>query len=263
MNNQTRTLLISGGSSGIGQATAEYFVRKGFLVHEISRHGEDRAGIVHIQGDVTRLEDCRRAVDTIIARHKRLDVLICNAGIGISGAIEFTTEEEMRHQMDVNFYGAVHLVQSALPYMRRNRRGRILFVSSLTALFSIPYQSYYSASKSAINAFALSLRNEVASFGIQVACLLPGDVKTGFTEARDKNESGAEVYPHLNRSVSAMERDEIHGQSAERLAKRLYKMATCPYLSAYHYEGWGYRCLVLLNKLLPATLVNYVVRLLY
>jgi len=258
-----KTLLISGGSSGIGQATARLFARNGYRVYEMSRSGVSQEGIVHITGDVTRPADCREAVRQVVEQEGAIDVLICNAGMGISGAIEFCSDEDMHRQMEVNFFGAVHLIQASLPVMRENRHGRILVVSSVASVFSIPFQSFYSASKSAVNAFAAALRNEVAPYGIEVGLLLPGDVKTGFTDSRQKNEAGNELYPRMQKSVATMERDENVGQSADRIAKRLFGLATGRNLSLYNYEGWGYKMLILLEKILPKTFINRVVGKLY
>lgn len=257
------TLLITGGSSGIGLATARLFARRGWQVYEMSRSGTGGDGIVHISADVTRPEDCRRAVGEVLANVPAIDVVICNAGMGISGAAEFASADDMHRQMEVNFFGAVNVVQAVLPSMRERRGGRILMVSSLAATFSIPFQSFYSASKAALNDFALALRNEVRPWGIGVGCLLPGDVQTGFTAARQKSAIGQEIYPAMTRSVATMERDETIGQNPKRLARRLYRMATCRYLPIYNYEGWGYRLLAMLAKMLPATLVNWAVGKMY
>ena len=258
-----RTLLITGGSSGIGQATARLFASRGWRVYEMSRSGVDGEGVVHISADVTRLEDCRRAVEEVLANVPVIDIVICNAGMGISGEAEFTSAEDMHRQMEVNFFGAVNVVQAMLPSMREQRGGRILMVRSLVALFSIPFQAYYSASKAALNSFALALRNEVAPWGIRVACLMPGDVRTGFTAARRKSNIGQEIYPAMQRSVAVMEHSEAVGQSTERIARRLYRMAVCRHLAAVHYEGFRYHVLVTLAKMLPTTLVNWAVGKIY
>ena len=144
-----RTLIITGGSSGIGQAAADLFAAKGYKVYELSRHGEDRAGVTHIDCDVTSPDDCRNAAAKVATEAGKIDVLISNAGMGISGAIEFTDINEAKRQFDVNFFGAVNIAQAVLPYMRNERDGKIIFVSSLAATFPIPYQAFYSASKSA------------------------------------------------------------------------------------------------------------------
>lgn len=256
-------LLISGGSSGIGQATALHFVHKGYRVYEMSRSGSSHDGIVHLTGDVTKKEDCQRAVADVLKQEVGIDLLICNAGMGISGAIEFATDDEMHRQMEVNFFGTVNLIQATLPVMRKVRKGRILIVSSVASVFSIPFQSFYSASKSAVNAMAKALRNEVAPWGIQIGVLHPGDVNTGFTLSRQKSLLGADVYPRMQASVAIMEQDEVQGQSSVRIARRLYMMSRCRFLFLYNYEGWGYRLLVLAEKILPTTLVNCVVGKLY
>lgn len=258
-----KSVLISGGSSGIGLATARHFVHKGFRVYELSRSGVSQEGVIHISGDVTRPEDCLAAVKQVIEQTGSIDVLICNAGMGVSGAVEFSTAEAMHRQMEVNFFGVVNLIQAVLPSMRERRCGRILVVSSVASLFSIPFQSFYSASKSAVNAVVSALRNEMSPYGIQIGMLLPGDVKTGFTSSRSKSTVGDDVYPRMHKAVSTMERDEEHGQSSERIARCLYVLATRRCLTLYNYEGIGYRLLVLLARFLPNTLVNWVVGKLY
>ena len=258
-----QVVLVTGGSSGIGQATASYFAQRGCRVYEMSRHESETTGVEHLQGDVTQPADCQRVVAQIEAAEGRLDVLICNAGMGIAGAVEFTPSDQMHRQMEVNFFGAVNMVQAALPLMRRQHSGRILMVSSLAAYFGIPFQSFYSASKAALCSLAQALRSEVAPFGIQVGCLLPGDVHTGFTSARTKELLGSDIYLRLNQSIASMERDEQNGQSPLRLAHRLYRMATCRHLSLYHYEGFFYHLFALLHKLLPASVENALVKRMY
>ena len=260
---EQRVLLITGGSSGIGQATAQHFAQRGWRVFEMSRHGISTEGVTHLAGDVTSLPDCQQAVDAVVAQAGQLDVLICNAGMGISGSVEFAPDDLMHRQMEVNFFGAVHIIQSVLPHMRSRRQGRILVVSSMAALFGIPFQSFYSASKSALCGMTLALRNEVAPWNIRVGCLLPGDVKTGFTEARIKHQVGEEVYARLEQAISTMERDERGGQSAQRLERRLYRMATSYHLSAYNYEGLNYRLFAFLYKILPTSCLNWIVGKMY
>jgi NAD(P)-dependent dehydrogenase (short-subunit alcohol dehydrogenase family) len=263
-----KVVLISGGSSGIGRAAALCFSQYGYKVYEMSRREPDHAlpgtdPMVHLRGDVTSESDCRRVVQSVIDREQRLDVLICNAGMGIAGSVEFASTEDLQRQMDVNFFGTVRLVQAVLPQMRRQQEGSIILVGSLAGVFPIPYQSFYSASKAAVGSMASALRNEVKSFGIRVSCLLPGDVQTGFTAARRKNPAGAEVYSHMEEAVSAMERDERQGMGVDRVARKLVQIAQCsrPYL--YYTVGWKYRLLLWARKLVPDTLICYVLGRMY
>ncbi len=258
-----KTLVITGGSSGIGEVTARLFAEKGYKVYELSRRGKDNGDIRHVDCDVTDRDICCKAIKTIMDECGKIDLLINNAGMGISGAIEFTDISEAKRQFDVNFFGTVNITQAVLPYMRAAHAGRIIFVSSLAAEFSIPFQGFYSASKSAINSLACALRNEVAPFGISVCCMLPGDVKTNFTSARAKSIAGSDVYTHMNRAVATMEHDEQHGLSSEQIARKILSMATCTKPWIYNTTGMQYHLFVLLNKLMPKTFVNYVVRKIY
>ena len=121
-----KTLVITGGSSGIGLAAAMLFVEKGWRVFELSRHGSSHDGIVHVDCDVTVPESVQAAVTEVLKQTEAIDVLISNAGYGISGAIEFTALEDAKRQMDVNFFGALNIVQAVLPCMRERHNGRIL-----------------------------------------------------------------------------------------------------------------------------------------
>ena len=254
-----KTVVITGGSSGIGKATAELFAERGWQVFEWSRKGQSTDKITHITCDVTKPEQTRAAAKQVLDRTGQIDVLISNAGYGISGAIEFTTTEDAHRQMEVNFFGAVNSVQAVLPSMRERRVGRIIFTGSVAAILNIPYQAFYSASKSAINALALALQNEVREFGIYVSVLMPGDVSTGFTAARKKSEEGSEAYGHIHTAVAEMEKDEQSGMSPRKMAGLLYRIATrrCP--APQYSGGTHYALLCFLERLLPKRLVNWII----
>ena len=254
-----KTVVITGGSSGIGKATAELFAEKGWRVFEWSRSGQSTDKITHVPCDVTKPEETKAAVKQVLAQVDQIDVFISNAGYGISGAVEFTTPEDAHRQMEVNFFGALNSVQAVLPHMRERKAGRIIFTSSVAAILSIPYQSFYSASKAAINALALALQNEVREFGIYVSVLMPGDVSTGFTAARKKSEEGMDAYGHIHNAVATMEKDEQGGMSPRKMAQQLYRIATrrCP--APQYVGGFSYAVLCFLDRLLPKRLVNWIV----
>ena len=253
-----RTLLISGGSSGIGKATVNYFARKGWMVYELSRHGISRENVVHIDCDVTDEPSVADAVSAVLAQTDRLDVVIANAGFGISGTIEFTETEDVRHQFDVNFFGALHLAKAVLPKLREQQGGTIIFTSSVAAILAVPYQAFYSATKAAINAMALALQNEVRDFGIHVSVLMPGDVQTGFTAARNKSAAGEDVYTAAHKAVATMEHDERHGMSAEQMAKCFWRIANKQNPAPQYVGGGSYKVLCFLDRILPKRLVNWI-----
>ena len=258
-----KTVVITGGSSGIGKATAELFAEQGWRVYEWSRSGQSSDKITHIACDVTKPEETKTAAKKVIEEAGQIDVFISNAGFGISGAVEFTSSEDAHRQMEVNFFGALNGVQAVLPYMREKKAGRIIFTSSVAAVLSIPYQSFYSASKAAINALALALQNEVREFGIYVSVLMPGDVSTGFTAARAKSEAGEEVYGNIRKAVSAMEKDEQAGMSPAAMAQCFWHIANkrCP--APQYVGGFTYGIFCFLDRILPKRLVNWIVGKLY
>ena len=253
-----KTLVISGGSSGIGKATASLFAERGWRVFELSRHGVDHDRITHVDCDVCDSESTQKAVEQVLTMTDRIDVVISNAGFGISGAAEFTDIADLEHQMDVNFFGAVRFTQAVLPQLRKQRAGRIIYTSSVAAILAVPYQAFYSASKAAINAMALALANEVRDFGISVSVMMPGDVSTGFTDARRKSMAGEKVYQLAQKAITTMEHDERGGMQPLQMAKLFYHIATCHSPRPQYVGGFGYRVLCFLERLLPKRFVNWI-----
>ena len=253
-----KVLVISGGSSGIGKATASLFAERGWRVFELSRHGVDHDHITHVDCDVCDTVSTQKAIEQVMTLTDHIDVVISNAGFGISGATEFTNIADLEHQMDVNFIGAVRFTQAVLPQLRKQRAGRIIYTSSVAAILAVPYQAFYSASKAAINAMALALANEVREFGISVSVMMPGDVSTGFTDARRKSTAGEEVYHLAQKAISTMEHDERGGMQPLQMAKLFYHIATCHSPRPQYVGGFGYRVLCFLDRLLPKRFVNWI-----
>ena len=202
-------------------------------------------------------------MDEVYAREKHIDVLVCCTGFGISGAVEFTALESAQRQLDVNFFGCVRAIQAATSYLRESK-GHIICISSVGGPLALPFQAFYSCSKAALNALTLALANELRPFGIRVCAVLPGDVRTGFTDAREKNDEGSELYGStIEKSVASMEKDERGGMSPDRIAKKVWSLAGKKHPKPLSTVGLQYKFFLLLNKLLPTRLVNYIVGLLY
>ena len=134
--------VITGGTSGIGKCTAEALAQKGSTVYELSRREEGLPGMFHIPTDVTDPDACQRAIDEVVSQAGRIDVMINNAGFGISGAIEFTPVEQAKRQFDVNFFGMVNMNCAVIPVMRAQRSGRIVNLSSVAGAIPIPFQAF-------------------------------------------------------------------------------------------------------------------------
>jgi NAD(P)-dependent dehydrogenase (short-subunit alcohol dehydrogenase family) len=259
-----KVAVVTGGSSGIGLETAKCLARRGCRVYELSRRDSDVPGIVHISADVSDETSVNAAVNEILRREGRIDILINNAGFGISGAVEFTETADARALMDVNFFGVVNATRAVLGPMREKGGGRILNLSSVAATVPIPFQSYYSVSKAAINSFTMALANEVAPFGISVCAVMPGDIRTGFTRARVKRHEGDDIYGgRIARSVAVMEKDEMEGLPPEKAAEFICRIALKEKVKPLYAIGLKYKFFVWLSGVLPPGLVNKIVGSLY
>lgn len=259
-----KTVLVTGGTGGIGLECCKIFRDNGYRVYSVSRSEENKeSGIIHIKADVTNEDSIKAAVARIIEAEGKLDILINNAGFGISGPIEMTTLEDAKRQLDVNFFGCFICSKAVLPFMRQQKSGVILNVSSVAAEVAIPFQAFYSASKSAVNSLTLCLANEVRDFGITVKAVMPGDVKTGFTAARSKSLLGEDVYKKLKKSVETMERDEENGMSPKDIAKEVFRAATSSSKKPFSSKGLQYKAILWAARLLPRKLSNVIVGKIY
>ncbi|MBE6569676.1 MAG: SDR family oxidoreductase [Ruminococcaceae bacterium] len=259
-----KIVLLTGGSSGIGKAAVQALLDKGCTVYSCSRRPCDLPGVHHIPADVTDTASVTAAAETVMREQGHIDVLINCAGSGISGAVEFTEADQVKWQMDVNFMGTVNMTKAVLPHMREAGGGRIVNISSVAASFPIPFQTYYSASKAAVNAYTCALANEVRPFGITVTAIQPGDIRTGFTAARVKTCTGDDVYNgRISRSVAVMEKDEQNGMDPEIAGRWIAKIALSGSGKPIHTLGFGYKCLCFLQKILPWSLVNRLIGMIY
>ena len=171
-----------------------------------------------------------RLVAEIAEREGRIDVLINNAGMGIGGALELATDEEIDLQMGTNFMGCVNMCRAVLPVMRRQREGKIVNLSSIGGVMGLPYQGFYSASKFAIEGFSEALAAEVKGFGISVSMVEPGDFATGFTASRRNSEAtknDPDYGPIFSRSLGLIEKEENGGLKPEVLAQRIARIVDC------------------------------------
>lgn len=178
-----RTILISGVSSGLGAALAESFVEQGDLVLGLSRREPTHHGVKWRATDISDPKDVMAAIDQLLPDSSRLDVVICNAGVGLIGSIEETSLEAARCVFDVNYFGVVHVLQAVLHKLRKQRSGKILIVGSLAGSVPLPFQAHYAASKAAIESFSFALRTEVSPWGVSVILVEPGDIRTSFDQA--------------------------------------------------------------------------------
>ena len=274
-----KVALITGASSGIGRATAQHLMAKGYHVYGTSRKVEGSFSEGHsdsdpksggfidmIPMDVTCDTSVEIAVKTVLAKEGRIDVLVSNAGTGIAGAIEDTSIDEAKSQFETNFFGSLRVIQAILPIMREQCSGKIIAISSVAGVISIPYQAHYSASKYAMEGLIEALRYEIAAFGIKVCLVEPGDTKTGFTHSRNIAERSIETSPYHDRfqkSLARMEHDEQNGASPDKVAKVIYAMIRKKSPPVRVTVGFQYKAVLFLKRLLPSGVLEKIVGMLY
>lgn len=256
--------VVTGASSGIGLSTAQALVLKGYTVYGLNRREISVEGITFIKTDICDETSVNDSIKKIIETEGKIDLLINNAGGGISGAVEFTQADEAIKLFDLNFFGCVRVCKAVIPYMRKQRAGKIVNISSVAAVTPIPFQTYYSATKSAVMTYSMALANELKPFGIKVCAILPGDIKTGFTAARSKSNIGDDIYKgRISRSVSRMEKDEQNGMSSDKAGRIIANIACKKGCKPIYTIGFGYKCITVIVGILPKKLVNYIIRILY
>lgn len=271
---ETKVVLITGASAGIGLSAAVQLMDKGVRVYAASRRGgipqkaQNGVGeLVHVKMDVNKEEEITSVIAQILKENNRLDAVICNAGNGIAGSIEDTSSEEVKYQLETNFFGAVKTIQACIPVFRKQGYGKIITTSSVAALIPIPFQAFYSAGKSALLVFMQALSLELKPFGIQCCTVLPGDTKTEFTAARkytEKSQSAGSVYSAtMKRSVERMEKDEQNGMDAKVVAKQMVDQVMSKRMKVAVVPGFQYKVICWLFKILPTRTSLWIVGLLY
>lgn len=221
-----KVILVTGASSGIGLACATALHEKGHTVYGSSRDLKRMKSVPFkaIELDVTDDASVSAAIDKIIKAEGHIDVLVNNAGNGVTGPAYAMPVESAKKQFEVNFFGVVRVSSTVLPHMIAVKNGLIVNISSLAGLFGLPYQSMYSASKYAIEGYSQSLRMELRNTGVKVTLINPGDFKSDFTQNREKvpfpikNEMLEKEY---HAAVAAMEKDESIGANPAMIGKKL------------------------------------------
>lgn len=233
----SKVILITGASSGMGKESAKALIQQGHTVYTVARRIEQMQDIKTmgghpIQMDVTKLEDVKNVVDTIIKNEGKIDVLWNNAGYGLYGAVEDIPVEEARQQFEVNLFGLAAITQQVIPHMRKAGTGTIINTSSMGGKMYTPMGAWYHASKHAVEGFSDCLRLELKEFNIKVVVLEPGIIVTEFGEVMLKNISkfsAKGAYASLtNKLVSATKKmyDKGQGSKTEVISKIITKIVS-------------------------------------
>lgn len=231
------TIIITGSSAGIGFALAEYFGKNGHEVFGLSRTINSSQFFKSISVDVTNKASIDIAISSILKENLTIDLLINNAGMGMVGPVEDTSQEDILKLFNLNLAGSVMMMTAVLPNMRANKKGKIINVSSIGSEMGLPFRGFYSASKSALDKVTEAIRYEVSPWNIKVCSLHLGDIKTNIAENRLKTKVSepykkvfGKVYAHMNGHVK-------DGIEPTEVAEYVEKLVNKHHWKAHYYFG--------------------------
>ena len=266
-----KVALVTGASSGIGQAAALRLQAAGFIVYGAARRIDrmenlEKQGIKTLAMDVTDEESTTFGVKQILAQTGRIDLLVNNAGYGSYGAVEDVPLEEARRQFEVNLFGAARLIQLILPGMREHGSGTIVNITSMGGKVYTPLGAWYHATKFAFEAFSDCLRLETNEFGIDVVIIEPGAIATEFNSiVADHLEetSGTGAYAKQAKAVVEVTKSEStakRASSPDVIAKTIVKAATARRPKTRYAIGSGARPLLFIHRWLPTRTYDALMR---
>ncbi|AEK22692.1 SDR family oxidoreductase [Capnocytophaga canimorsus] len=252
----SKIVLITGATSGIGRATAQWLSENGYVVYGTGRSvAHEDLPFKLIRMDVRDGQCVIEAVQRVVAQEKRIDVLINNAGVGITGAVEELPEEALQNVFQTNLFGAIRVIQAVLPYMRNQKSGLIINITSIAGYMGLPFRGGYSASKGALVLISEALRMELKNTGIHVTTIAPGDYATDIASRRyhapvKANSPYREVY---QKSLDLMNQHVDSGGNPIEMAKKIHRIIETKHLKVHYSQGsFLQKFSVILKRILPA-----------
>ncbi len=248
----SKTIIITGSSAGIGFALAEYFGKKGHKVFGLSRKNVENPHFTTIPTDITNLDQVQHAITEILKSENRIDILINNAGMGMVGPVEDSTQKEILKLFNLNLIGSVQMMSAVLPKMREQKAGKIINISSIGSEMGLPFRGFYSASKSALDKVTEAIRYEVSPWNIDVCALHLGDIKTNIADSRVKSEVSEPYKKVFDKVYSLMNAHVNEGTEPNDVASYIEKLISKNNWKAHYYFGkFGQKIGVPLKWLLP------------
>ena len=265
MGTSTKVILITGASGGLGKAIGLRLAKAGHKVFGTSRQpqvGHGHGGFPLLPMDVTDDGSVHATVAEVVRRAGRLDVVINNAGLGIQGPAEDITPELANRLMDTNVTGAHRVCRAALPPMRTQGDGLIINITSVAGNFGLPYRSFYSASKAALERYTEALSTEVARFGIKVLTVQPGEFNTNIASARLRPEVISEAHrPGYERAMAILGGSMHYSRDPDELAVVVERIIGAKHPKTTYIVAQGLQRLsIVLKKILPGRMFERMVR---
>ncbi|MBU4537356.1 MAG: SDR family oxidoreductase [Weeksellaceae bacterium] len=255
------TIIITGTSTGIGFALAEFFGKKGHQVFGLSRKNVESNYFKTIPTDITDNAQVQNAVKEILKTENRIDVLINNAGMGMVGSVEDSTQEEILRLFNLNLVGSVQMMSAVLPKMREQKLGKIINISSIGSEMGLPFRGFYSASKSALDKVTEAIRYEVSPWNINVCTLHLGDIKTKIAENRVKTKVSEPYQKTFEKIYAIMNSHVDEGTEPLEVAEYIEKLLSKKSWKAHYYFGkFGQKIGVPLKWILPQNFYENLMR---
>lgn len=262
--NQTKIALVTGASSGIGAATAERLAVAGYKVYGTSRRGNQtgQRSFDMLPLDVTSDESVAAAVDEVIRREGRIDLLVNNAGFNLAAAgAEESSIQQAQSLFDTNFFGIVRMTRAVAPHMRKQRSGRIINIGSILGFLPAPYMALYAATKHAVEGYSESLDHELRHWGVRVSVIEPAGTTTNIDANAPEADAKLAEYTE-SRTIAAESLTALitNGDHPSVVAEVVLKAAeaTCP---KHRYTAgnaaWRLR---LIRSVAPASIVDAAIR---
>jgi len=253
----SKVVLITGGSSGIGKSVATFLSEKGFIVYGTSRNPDritEKLPFELIALDVADVETIQAAVSLVVAKEGRLDVLINNAGVGITGPIEETPDIEIKKAFQTNVFGPIDLIKAILPQMRIQNSGLVINITSIAGYMGLPYRGIYSATKGTLELLTEALRMEVKNFNIQMTNVAPGDFATNIASGRYHSpvlEDSPYKIPYGN-TLKMMNEHVDEGNDPIEMAQIIYRIINSD-SPKIHYKVGAFmqKFSIVLKRILP------------
>ena len=261
---KNKVALVTGASSGIGQAIAELLSRSGYTVYGTSRKGSssEQRNYKMIALDVNNEASTQAALKEGIQAEGRIDVVVNNAGFGVeAGGAEESSIAQMQQMFDTNFFGVVRVIQAVLPYMRKQKQGRIINIGSMLGLLPAPYMATYSATKHAIEGYSESLDHELRTRGIRVSVIEPAYTKTNFEANAPALDSKIEEYAVARTALAKLMKTAIEGGDDPMVVAKVVLKAANAKNPKIRYPAGKLACrLNFLRKFAPAALMDKGIR---
>lgn len=255
------TIIITGTSTGIGFALAEFFGKKGHQVYGLSRKNVESEFFQTIPTDITDNEKVVHAVSKILQKEKCIDLLINNAGMGMVGSVEDSSKEDILKLFNLNLVGSVQMMSAVLPQMRNQKTGKIINISSIGSEMGLPFRGFYSASKSALDKVTEAIRYEVSPWNIDVCTLHLGDIKTKIAENRVKTKVSEPYQKTFDKIYAIMNSHVDEGTEPLEIAAYIEKLLAKKTWKAHFYFGkFGQKIGVPLKWILPQNMYESLMR---